>query len=115
MEEKTPKPPSPVAASAGGAARPGSTHQTALARAHVSRHLSRRFPYSLTPQEAHLDTIAPDVMTVLPSRSARTPATMLPVPPMAITPKAMMLASSEDPERDLRVSTRKIGTHVHMA
>ena len=30
-----------------------STPQIALARAHVSRHLSRRLPYYLTPEEAH--------------------------------------------------------------
>lgn len=33
--------------------RPKSTPQIALARAHVSQHLSRRLPYYLTPEEAH--------------------------------------------------------------
>ena len=33
--------------------RPKSTSQIALARAHVSRHISRRLPYYLIPDEAH--------------------------------------------------------------
>jgi len=33
--------------------RPKSAPQVALARAHVSQHLSRRLPYYLTPEEAH--------------------------------------------------------------
>ncbi len=33
--------------------RPKSTPRIALARAHVSRHISRRLPYYLTPDEAH--------------------------------------------------------------
>ncbi len=33
--------------------RPNATSQIALARAHVSRHISRRLPYYLIPDEAH--------------------------------------------------------------
>ena len=33
---------------------PDSKSQIALARAHVSKHISRRLPYYLTPDEAHL-------------------------------------------------------------
>ena len=44
---------SPNAEPRGLTRRPGSNSKIALARAQVSRHLSRHLPYYLTPEEAH--------------------------------------------------------------
>ena len=53
MERTTPNPRSAIAASVGAASKPRPTPQIALARRRVSRNLSRRLPYYLTPEEAH--------------------------------------------------------------
>ena len=53
MERKTPNLKSVITASVGAVARCRLTSQIAVARARVSRHLSRRLPYYLTPKEAH--------------------------------------------------------------
>ena len=53
MERKTSIAKSTITAAVGTATRPRPASRTAQARARVSRNLSRRLPYYLTPQEAH--------------------------------------------------------------
>ena len=53
METKKPNPKGSVTPSTRAVAKPRATSEIALARARVSRNLSRRLPYYLTPAEAH--------------------------------------------------------------
>ena len=53
MEGKTPDPQSTIKASVGGDGRPRPPSRIALVRAQVTRQLSRKLPYYLTPEEAH--------------------------------------------------------------
>ena len=52
MEEKDPDPQSTIATSVGGVAKRRTPGPITLARARVSRQLSRKLPYYLTPEEA---------------------------------------------------------------
>ena len=62
-----------------------------------------------------LTIIAALVVIVRPMRSALAPATRHPIPPLPITAKASKAASVLEPPPVVTLSTKKIGTHVHIA
>ena len=62
-----------------------------------------------------LAIMATVVTAVLPTRSASSPAATQPIPPTAITQKAIRLAADSEPDLISKASARKTGTQVHIA
>src|SRR5438034_658905 len=69
----------------------------------------------MTPQQAPLMAMATEATIVLPTRSAKRPATMHPTAPLAITTNAAVSASHAGSPLAARLARIMAGAHVHIA